>query len=125
MQESPQLREQDWLNLCTLGPSSSSTTPGGQPSTAISGKTRDFYMRAAEGGESAADVYDRLTLFQDHLIRDMTHGRFGQDGSVVLVTHARTLRVFLMRWLHWSVRQFVDVHAPPAGSVVVLEKVRT
>lgn len=49
-------------------------------------------------GESGADVYDRITVFTDHLIRDMNAGRFGANNtSLVLVTHGLALRIFLMR----------------------------
>eukprot|EP00798_Chlamydomonas_sp_ICE-L_P023350 gene23350-30601_t len=69
-----------------------------------------FWYRFS-GGESGADVYDRLTIFEDHLSRDMMNGRF-RDCSVVLVTHGLTLRVFLMRWFHWTVDEFLQVWNP-------------
>ncbi len=47
-------------------------------------------------GESGADVYDRITIYEDHLARDMRMGRFC-DFNLVLVTHGLTLRIFLMR----------------------------
>lgn len=53
--------------------------------------------RRFPNGESGADVYDRLTIFEDHLTRDMFMGRFA-DTNLVLVTHGLTLRIFLMRW---------------------------
>lgn len=56
-------------------------------------------------GESGADVYDRITVFQDHLVRDINAGRFANNTSLVLVTHGLALRIFLMRWFHWSVDQ--------------------
>lgn len=49
-------------------------------------------------GESGADVYDRITVFTDHLIRDINAGRFANNTSLVLVTHGLALRIFLMRW---------------------------
>ncbi len=48
-------------------------------------------------GESGADVYDRMTIFEDHMIRDINAGRFSNNTSLVLVTHGLALRVFLMR----------------------------
>ncbi len=54
-------------------------------------------------GESGADVYDRITIFEDHMIRDINAGRFASTNTaLVLVTHGLALRVFLMRW--WVVR---------------------
>lgn len=43
-------------------------------------------------GESGADVYDRITVFIDHLIRDINAGRFPPGTSLVLVTHGLALR---------------------------------
>lgn len=40
-------------------------------------------------GESSADVYDRITLYQDHLVRDINAGRFGQDCSLSSHTASR------------------------------------
>lgn len=57
-------------------------------------------------GESGADVYDRVTIFEDHLVRDIDSGRFGEEVNLVLITHGLTLRVFLSRWFHWTVEEF-------------------
>lgn len=54
--------------------------------------------RRFPNGESGADVYDRITVFTDHLIRDINAGRFANSTSLVLVTHGLALRIFLMRW---------------------------
>eukprot|EP00798_Chlamydomonas_sp_ICE-L_P006550 gene6550-3202_t len=80
-----------------------------------------FWYRFS-GGESGADVYDRLTIFEDHFPRDMMNGQF-RDCSVVLCIHGLTLRVFLMRWFHliWTVDEFLQVWNPQNGPIV-LEK---
>ena len=49
-------------------------------------------------------MYDRITLFSDHLVRDIDGGRFPENSNVVIVTHGLTLRIFLARWLHWTAR---------------------
>ncbi|KAF5841484.1 histidine phosphatase superfamily [Dunaliella salina] len=79
-----------------------------------------FWFRFPNG-ESGADVYDRLTIFEDHLTRDMFMGRFA-DTNLVLVTHGLTLRIFLMRWFHWSVDEFLQVYNPANCDPVVVEK---
>jgi hypothetical protein len=38
-----------------------------------------------------------MTIFEDHLVRDINAGRFADNSSLVLVTHGLALRVFLMR----------------------------
>lgn len=35
----------------------------------------------------------------------MTAGRFPKDSILILITHGLALRIFLMRWFHWSVLQ--------------------
>ena len=41
-------------------------------------------------GESGADVYDRMTLFEDHLVRDMIIGQWLLACSPVAGNHARS-----------------------------------
>lgn len=68
-------------------------------------------------GWCRADVYDRMTIFEDHMIRDINAGRFRDNTSLVLLTHGLALRVFLMRWFHWTVDQFMNVYNPPNAEV--------
>jgi hypothetical protein len=82
--------------------------------------SRFFYR--FPNGESGADVYDRLTVFQDHMVRDMHSGRFADNTSIVIVTHGLALRVFLSRWLHWTVSQCESVYNPPNCAPLVLER---
>ena len=39
------------------------------------------------------------------LMADHTAGRFPPDTILVIITHGLALRIFLMRWLHWTVDQ--------------------
>ena len=55
-------------------------------------------------------------------VRDINAGRYGRDTSLVLVTHGLALRVFLMRWLHWTVEQLLAVYNPPNAEPLVLER---
>mmetsp|Transcript_1127 Transcript_1127/g.4572 ORF Transcript_1127/g.4572 Transcript_1127/m.4572 type:complete len:185 (+) Transcript_1127:227-781(+) len=72
-----------------------------------------FFFRFRDG-ESAADVYDRVTTFRETMRTDMERGRFDEAGfsgcTVIICTHGVTLRVFLMRWFKWTVRQFEQIH---------------
>lgn len=81
-----------------------------------------FFYRFPNG-ESGADVYDRITIFEDHLVRDINAGRFAQGNTnLVLVTHGLALRIILMRWFHWTVDQFLNVYNPGNCEPIVLEK---
>jgi len=51
------------------------------------------------------------------LQRDINAGRFADNTSLVLVTHGLALRIFLMRWFHWTVDQFMDVFNPVSAVI--------
>ncbi len=110
--EDPRLREQDWGHL-----------RGTEEGEAIS-KARDnygsFYYRIPDG-ESGADVYDRITSFMDTLHRDFEKEDFPRN--VVIVLHGLSLRIFLMRWFHWTVEEFQSVVNPKNCQVVVMDRV--
>jgi broad specificity phosphatase PhoE len=62
-----------------------------------------FYYRF-DGGESCADVYDRVSDFMGTMHRDFQKKDFPRN--VIIVTHGMTMRLFLMRWFHASVEEF-------------------
>lgn len=68
-----------------------------------------FFFRFPEG-ESAADVFDRVSSFLESLWRDIDMGRLEQNANcetnLVIVSHGLTSRVFLMKWFKWTVDQF-------------------
>ncbi|KAL8061644.1 hypothetical protein ABFX02_02G099200 [Erythranthe guttata] len=68
-----------------------------------------FFYRFPEG-ESAADVYDRVSSFLESLWRDIDMNRLQQDSTdelnLVIVSHGLAIRVFLMKWFKWTVEQF-------------------
>ena len=68
-----------------------------------------FYFRLPDG-ESGADVYDRVTTFLDTLYRDFENPHY--PPNVLIVTHGLTIRLLLMRWLHWSVETFERLKNP-------------
>ena len=112
VREEPQLREQDFANLQ-------------DESMVLRKEERQQYGKffyRFQNGESMADVYDRVTIFEDHLIRDMQAGRFGANDAVVIVTHGLTMRVFLTRWFHWTVCDAERVRNPENCAPLVLER---
>lgn len=109
--EEPRLREQEWsgyLNDLSILMQRS--------------KDRDayghFYYRF-QGGESCADVYDRLSSFFSSLHRDFQKPEFPENA--ILVTHGMTARVFLMRWFHLTIEEFEVLSNPRNCDVIVLE----
>ncbi|MGE4579260.1 MAG: histidine phosphatase family protein [Desulfuromonadales bacterium] len=109
--EDPRLREQDWGHL---------QTP--EALEAIRDQRHNygtFYYRIPDG-ESAADVYDRVSTFLETLHRDFAHPDFPEN--ILIVTHGVTLRTFLMRWFHWPVEFYENVYNPKNAEVVYAEQ---
>ncbi|KAG0484848.1 hypothetical protein HPP92_008927 [Vanilla planifolia] len=85
-----------------------------------------FFYRFPNG-ESAADVYDRITGFRETLRADIDIGRFQPPGqqspnmNLVIVSHGLTLRVFLMRWYKWTVEQFEGLGNFDNGGMLVMQ----
>ena len=109
--EDPRLREQEWHGSLPVD---------GYDQDAE--KNRDefghFYYRF-NGGESCADVFDRVSDFMNTLNRDFEKPYFPEN--CVIVTHGMTLRVFLMRWMHLTVEEF-ELFANPANCGIVTLK---
>jgi len=78
-----------------------------------------FYYRIPDG-ESGADVYNRVSTFLETLHRDFNKKEYPQNA--LIVTHGFTLRLFLMRWFHWTVEEFENVRNPRNCQVVVMQK---
>ena len=109
--EEPRLREQEWGHLRPV-----------EETNILMGK-RDsfntFYYRFPDG-ESGADVYDRVSDFFGTLHRDFEKKDYPEN--VIIITHGMTIRLFLMRWFHWSVEEFEDVRNPSNCDIIILEK---
>lgn len=78
-----------------------------------------FYFRFP-GGESCADVYDRVSDFFGTLHRDFGKENFPENA--VIITHGMTIRLFLMRWFHWNVEKFESFANPENSQLVILER---
>ncbi|MFD4997102.1 histidine phosphatase family protein [Streptomyces buecherae] len=101
VREEPRLREQDWGNW--------QDREDVRKQKAYRDAYGHFFYRFAQG-ESGADVYDRVGAFLESLWRsfeDPDHPR-----NVLLVTHGLTMRLFCMRWFHWSVAEFESLSNP-------------
>lgn len=105
------------------------------------GRFGRFWYRFPSG-ESGLDVYSRTTSFISTIFRDMRAIQHmlspsagedirSADGemkssvteyNIVIVTHGLTLRLFLMRWLRWSVMAFENSRNPPNAAIIVMER---
>ena len=109
--EDSRLREQEWQ--------------GKLPSVGFDQRTemqRDnystFYYRF-KGGESVADVTDRIGSFMNTMSRDFLKPEF--PNNCIVVTHGMTLRAFVMRWFHLSVESFETLKNPKNCEFFILE----
>eukprot|EP00919_Chromeraceae_sp_WS-2016_P017889 GHVR01042463.1.p1 GENE.GHVR01042463.1~~GHVR01042463.1.p1 ORF type:complete len:233 (-),score=41.48 GHVR01042463.1:354-1052(-) len=79
-----------------------------------------FFFRFG-GGESGADVYDRITSFMNTMFRDFARHRAQNVG---LVSHGFTCRIFVMRYFHIPYEVMESWSNLENGEVIVLEKER-
>ena len=78
-----------------------------------------FYYRF-KGGESVADVTDRVGNFMNTMHRDFDKIDF--PDNCIVVTHGMALRAFIMRWLHLSVEEFEGLKNPMNCEFFILER---
>ena len=109
-QEEPRLREQEWGHLRDKAECDRIDAERDSYGT--------FYYRIPDG-ESAADVFDRVSDFFSTLFRDFEKPDF--PANAVMVTHGMTIRLFLMRWFHYTVEQFERLPNPRNCATLCLD----
>ena len=109
--EEPRIREQEWGHLRNLDDN--------EQIDKARNAFGSFYYRIPEG-ESAADVYDRISDFFGTLHRDFDKENFPQN--LVIVTHGMAIRLFLMRWYHWTIEEFDSYANLHNGECIIMEK---
>ena len=75
-----------------------------------------FYYRMPDG-ESASDVYDRVSTFLDSLWRSFEAKK---ADNYVIVTHGASIRVLLTRYYRWSVDDYNRLNNPKNGEMICL-----
>ncbi len=97
IREDPRLREQEWT--------------GGLRKEGYDETVEDereafghFLYRFKDGGESCADVYDRISDFLNTLHRDFEKIDF--PDILLIPNHGMTMRVFVMRFFHKTIEEF-------------------
>jgi len=109
--EDPRIREMDWGHLRHPDENNEIAKQRDEYST--------FYYRVLDG-ESGADVFDRVSTFLETMYRDFRKSDYPQN--TLIVTHGLTLRLFLMRWFHWTVEEFENLLNPHNCQVVVMQQ---
>ncbi|GAA2511808.1 histidine phosphatase family protein [Actinocorallia cavernae] len=109
VREEPRLREQDWGNWQD------------RDDVRVQKAYRDayghFFFRFPQG-ESGADVYDRVGGFLESLFRSFEAP--DHPPNVLLVTHGLAMRLFCMRWFHWTVAEFESLSNPDNAEMRML-----
>lgn len=99
--EEPRLREQDWANFQNPAEIADQKE--------LRNAYGHFFYRFREG-ESGSDVYDRISSFMETLFRHWSNPEY--PPNALMVTHGLTMRLFCMRWFHWSVEYFESLNNP-------------
>ncbi len=107
--EEPRLREQDWANFQNPADIADQKE--------LRNAYGHFFYRFREG-ESGSDVYDRISNFMETLYRHWNKADY--SPNTLLVTHGLTMRLFCMRWFHWSVEYFESLNNPANAGVRTL-----
>jgi broad specificity phosphatase PhoE len=107
--EEPRLREQDWANY--------QDTKDIEEQEKLRDSYGHFFYRFTHG-ESGSDVYDRVSSFLETMHRDFESP--DSPRNVLLVSHGLTMRLFCMRWFHWSVKFFETLRNPDNAETRVL-----
>jgi len=114
MREDPRLREQEWSGTLRIN-----FSPQAQEAMEAERDAYGHFYYRFHGGESCADVYDRISTFLDTMNRDFAKENFPEN--VVIVNHGMTARVFLMRWFHMTVEEFELLRNPHNCAQIVME----
>eukprot|EP00759_Apiculatamorpha_spiralis_P042905 PhF_6_TR40664/c0_g2_i1/m.61083 len=111
--EDPRLREQDVGNF--------------QDTTTMQSNWQErdrfgrFFYRFPNG-ESGADVCDRVSSFSDSMMRSFRLHSRDPDTNVIVCSHGLTIRLFILRWFHFSVGSLELLQNPPNASLVILQR---
>ena len=126
IREEPRLREQDFGNF-----QDAKTVRAAKLERPQFGR---FFYRFPNG-ESGADVFDRVSAFCGTFRQDMEQIAYSRSSSnaqdaaseienstALFISHGITARLFLMRWLHWSVDEFEQTLNPPNCGLLHLQR---
>lgn len=114
--EEPRIREQEWHGRIPIDYDENYS----ELLEAERDQHGTFFYRF-DGGESCADVYDRVSDFMNTLHRDFNNIDY-YPNNVLLVAHGMSMRVFMMRWFHKTVAEFETWANPHNCEMFVLNR---
>mmetsp|Transcript_2285 Transcript_2285/g.7054 ORF Transcript_2285/g.7054 Transcript_2285/m.7054 type:complete len:298 (+) Transcript_2285:41-934(+) len=71
-------------------------------------------------GESAADVYDRMSSFMETMYRKWQH--VDRPDNFVIITHSVCIQAWITRWFHLDTDTFNRLEKFKNGQIAVMEK---
>jgi broad specificity phosphatase PhoE len=110
LREEPRIREQEYAGKLQTGRHDND-------------KERESYGKffyRMNGGESGADVYDRVSDAIGTMNRDFLKPNF--PSNVLIFGHGMANRLFLVRWLHIPIEEFETWKNPKNGEIYLLEQ---
>lgn len=78
------------------------------------------YFYRFDGGESCADVEDRISSFLNTFWRDVKKRNFPKN--ILIITHGMTMRVFIKRWFKMSFEEFEKIKNPKNCEIYEIEQ---
>ena len=84
-------------------------------------KVGEYFYRF-KNGESGADVYGRISIFLTDLFRRILSIDYRAWDNVIIVSHALTIKIFMMNFLNLSVKEFDNLKEPNNCEYWVIEK---
>jgi broad specificity phosphatase PhoE len=85
-------------------------------------RTHGFFYYRFDGGESAADGFDRLSTFLESMMRQVKRKK---SKRALIVAHGFAIRVFIMRFFHLTVEEFLQLDNPDNCDVITIAHKKT
>lgn len=76
-----------------------------------------YFLYRYSGGQSPADVYDRISGFLETLRRQVERKNIPR---VIISSHGITIRVFAMRFMHLTIDQFDAIENPNNCDIITI-----
>jgi hypothetical protein len=81
-------------------------------------------LLAATAAPPTRLLVDRISAFFETLFQDFHRRPLNEieDYTLIVVSHGISVRLFLMRWFHWTIRDFEKLQNPSNCTPIVLTR---
>ena len=84
-------------------------------------KVGEYFYRFKDG-ESGADVHSRMSIFLQYLFRRILSIDYQTWDNIIIVSHALTIKVFMMNFLNLPVKEFDNLKQLDNAQYWIIEK---